>query len=66
MKKAINEMLFLMSIEWPRVLKNAAKKKMGGRLDIYLWKQLIKSSLLENESRYVILYNQALPKVYTH
>ena len=25
-------------------------------------KQLIKHSLLENESRYVVIYNQALPK----
>ena len=28
-------------------------------------KQLIKRSLLENETRYVILHNQALPKFYT-
>ena len=27
--------------------------------------QLIKHSLLENESRYVILHNQALPNFYT-
>ena len=29
-------------------------------------KQLIKHSLLEIESRYVFLYNQALPNFYTH
>ena len=28
-------------------------------------KQLIKHSLLENENRYVILYNQELPNFYT-
>ena len=29
-------------------------------------KKLIKRSLLENESRYIILYNHALPIFYTH
>ena len=38
-------------------------------LDILLWnpnKQLIKYSLIENESRCVILYNQALPNFQTY
>ena len=37
----------------------------GGRVG-YLTLELIKYSLLENESRHVILNNQALPKFYTH
>ena len=59
--------LYPLSLEMPRGLENAGK--MGIRLDIsnsgIQHKQLIKSSLLENESRYVFLYNQALPKFYT-
>ena len=36
-----------------------------GRVGYLPLEQLIKRSLLENESRYIILYNQALPKFYT-
>ena len=39
--------------------------KNGGRVG-YLPQQLIKNSLLENESRCIVLYNEALPKFYTH
>ena len=49
----------------PRVLKNAAK--MGWIFTSGIQhKQLIKNSLFEKESRYVVLHNLALSKFYTH
>ena len=35
-------------------------------LDEIQYKQMIKNSFLKNESNYVILHNQALPKFYAH
>ena len=54
-------------LEWLKVLKNAAKIGVG--LDTYLrnpTEATDKNSLLVNESRNVILFNQELPKFYTH
>ena len=55
----------VISLEPPKVLKKCSQN--GGR--VWYWSlELIKNSLLENKSkcRYVILYNQALSKFYTH
>ena len=61
------QIIFYISLEWPRVLKMHPKWGLGWIFTSGIQhKQLIKNSLLENESRYVILHSQALPKFYTH